>query len=114
MKKYQPSEHQEQVALVAKLRKDGFFVFAIPNGGIRDLGTRISLTHEGVLAGIPDLCIALEGGSVLWIELKTRKGGQISKAQKEIHKQLENIGHKVIIGRGAKEAYDAILQFTRR
>ena len=32
-------------------------IFAIPNGGKRDVSTAIRLNHEGVLAGVADLFI---------------------------------------------------------
>ena len=101
-----PDERDEQVSLVNELRSNGFFVFAVPNGGKRDLVTAKRLKDEGATAGIPDLQIVLDGGRVIWIELKKRKGGRVSPAQKEIHERLISLGHTVIIGYGAKDAME--------
>jgi hypothetical protein len=47
-------------------------LFAIPNGGARSLRTASRLKAEGVVPGIPDLClpVARRGFHGLWIELK--------------------------------------------
>jgi hypothetical protein len=102
-----PSEHNEQVAFVRWLRKEGHFVYAIPNGGLRDAITAKRLKDEGSMSGIPDLQVVLDGGKVVWIEMKRRKGGTVSAAQKKVHAKLEELGHVVIVGRGAKEAREA-------
>ena len=101
-----PSEHDEQVAVVRWLRKNGYFVFAVPNGGIRDAITAKRLKDEGAMSGIPDLQIVLPEGKVIWIELKRREGGRLSPVQKEVHKRLEELGHIVIVGYGAKDAME--------
>ena len=100
-----PLEREEQRALVKKLRRSGLFIYAIPNH--KDMNG-----NEGALAGIPDLQICLEGGKVIWIELKRTKGGVLSPAQKEIHARLEALGHTVIIGYGAKDAFDKLGEHT--
>lgn len=99
-----PSEHQEQVAFVRWAQARGVFVMAIPNGGLRDRVTGAKMRQEGALAGAPDLLIALDGGGVLWLEMKRRKGGRISDVQKVFHQKLEEMGHKVVIGYGANDA----------
>lgn len=104
-----PSEHDEQKALVKKLRSAGLFVFAVPNGGLRDAITAKRLKDEGATSGIPDLQIILDGGRVAWVEMKRRKGGTVSPAQKAVHERLESMGHVVVVGMGAKDAWDKIL-----
>tara|TARA_R110000787_G_C13395892_1_gene443042 strand:- start:152 stop:490 length:339 start_codon:yes stop_codon:yes gene_type:complete len=106
-----PDEHTEQVALVRKLRSKGLFVFAVPNGGLRDAITSKRLKDEGATSGIPDLCLVMPEGGMIWIELKRRKGGTVSKVQKEIHARLEALGHTVIIGYGAKDAFDKLGEY---
>tara|TARA_R110000796_G_scaffold44957_3_gene109208 strand:- start:6047 stop:6367 length:321 start_codon:yes stop_codon:yes gene_type:complete len=101
MKKSAPYERAEQDALVKKLNRMGTFVFHIPNH-------KEMHKDPGAMSGIPDLQICLEGGKVIWIELKRRKGGTVSKVQKEIHARLEALGHTVIIGYGAKDAFDKL------
>lgn len=108
--KHKASEHNEQVALVTKLRREGFFVASVPNGGKRDVREAKRLKDEGAMAGIPDLFVVLPGGRMVWIELKTRKGGRVSEAQKEVHARLETLGHVVILGKGAKDAWDQFIE----
>ena len=97
MKKSVPYESAEQNALVKNLRRKGFFVYAIPN----HKGQR---KDTGAIAGIPDLQVVLRDKKVIWIELKRTKGGVVSDDQKFVHEELENLGHTVILGIGAKDA----------
>jgi len=106
--KHKASEHNEQVALVRKLRGLGYFVLAIPNGGKRDAREAKRLKDEGVMAGIPDLLLVLPDGRSFWIELKTRKGGRVSEVQNQIHADLEELGHDVIVAKGAKDAWEQL------
>lgn len=99
-----PTEHAEQVALVNKLRAKGYLVFAIPNGGARNPIGAARLKAEGVLPGVPDLCVLLSGGRLLWVEMKRAKGGRISKAQKAMHKAMDALGHRVFVYAGTRAA----------
>ena len=99
----QPTEHSEQVALVTHLRAKGHFVFAIPNGGKRDAISAKILQSEGVLAGVPDLCLILNN-QVVWIEMKRREGGKVSEAQKKTHQIMMGLGQRIIVALGAKDA----------
>lgn len=105
-----PSEHDEQVAVVRWLRKNGHFVYAVPNGGLRDAITSKRLKDEGALSGIPDLQVVLPDGRVIWLELKRREGGRLSPVQKKVHERLEALGHVVIVGYGAKDAVEKLLK----
>lgn len=107
----EPSEHQEQVALVRKLRSMGYLVMAVPNGGLRDAITAKRLKDEGVLSGTPDLILVLEDGKVLWVEMKTRKKGRLSEAQINMQVALKQRGHYVVMGFGAKDAFEKIQPF---
>ena len=98
------SEHKEQVAVVTALRRGGYLVFAIPNGGQRGKLEGMNMKREGLMAGVPDLCICLPGGKVVWLELKRRNSGRLSAAQKEVHATMEQMGHTVIVAHGAKDA----------
>lgn len=64
------------------------------------------LKREGVVAGVPDIFVLLEGGKIVWIEMKKRKGGRLSDAQKTVHAAFAELGHDVIVGLGAKDAFD--------
>jgi hypothetical protein len=56
--------------------------FAVPNGGRRDKITGAILKREGVKAGVPDIIVVRDGGSVAFIEVKTAKG-RLSNSQTE-------------------------------
>lgn len=96
-----PKEAAEQLAIITWLRNRNYFVYEIPNHkGMR--------SHMGATEGMPDLQIVLEGGKVIWLEMKRTKGGRLSPAQKKIHAHLEALGHTVILGFGAKDAMEKL------
>ncbi len=78
-------EHIIQREIVRALRADGFFVFAIPNGGARNVVTATRLRAEGVMAGVPDLFVVDYGG--FFLEVKTATG-KLSKEQVEVGEVL--------------------------
>jgi VRR-NUC domain len=57
-------------------------VFAVPNGGSRDKREAARLKWQGVLAGVPDVLVMLDGRT-FGIEFKAPKG-RLSTAQKDI------------------------------
>ena len=98
-----PSEHFEQRETVKWFRQTykGVRIFAIPNGGARNITTAARLKVEGVSAGVPDLYVPAWR---LWIEMKRAKGGVVDKNQKDWHEYLTSIGDTVIVCRGFEEA----------
>ena len=105
-----PSEHSEQTGFVRWMREKypGLLIFAIPNGGVRDIVTGKKLKDEGVLKGVPDLMIpALK----IFVEMKRAKGGTVSPEQKEIMSYLTRHGYTCIVGYGATDASVKILKF---
>lgn len=102
------NEHHHQVLTVAWFRaqypKLASLLFAIPNGGQRNPATAAILKAEGLVAGIPDLFLAIPSGAYhgLFIEMKTPNGA-LSQAQKRIHPLLVEYGYQVGLARG----YDA-------
>lgn len=103
-----PSEHQEQAGFVQwfRARWPRVLIFAIPNGGKRNLSTARNLKLEGVVPGVPDLYIPAWG---IWVEMKRQKGGRLSPDQEEMIHYLESIGHDVIVGYGAADASEKLL-----
>ena len=71
---------------------------AIPNGGKRDIRTAAMLKAEGVKPGVPDICLPVPRGGKhgLYIELKRRKGGTVSKAQEAWIRALMAQGFVII------------------
>ena len=105
------SEHAEQSGFVTWFRTKypGVLIFAIPNGGKRDIVTAKKLQMEGVTPGVPDLFVP---ELRLWIEMK-KPGGRLSEAQKSMIEYLEGIGHTVIVAYGARDASMKVLEFLK-
>ncbi|HEX6827317.1 MAG TPA: hypothetical protein VF077_13440 [Nitrospiraceae bacterium] len=107
-----PSEHQEQVAFVRwfELRYPGVLIFAVPNGGARDLITGAMLKAEGVKQSVPDLCIPAMRA---WIEMKRRNGVKPAD-QEAMHEYLRGCGYKAAFARGCDEAIALINEWTKQ
>ena len=101
-------ERYEQAAFVTWVRKRGGFIFSIPNGGQMSFAERKVAQQTGEMAGIPDLCF-IKKGLVVWIEMKKRKGGVVSAAQKKVHTELNELNQPVIVAHGAAEARDKLI-----
>ena len=102
-----PTEHEEQRLFVQWFRRSypGVRIFAIPNGGYRGKTQAAKLKAEGVSSGVPDLFVP---AWALWIEMKRQKGGSVSLEQKDWHKYLISIGHKVLIAKGFDDAVEKL------
>lgn len=81
----------------------------IPNGGKRDVKTAINLKHEGVKAGVPDICLPVARGKFhgLYIELKVGKNKPTPKQLEWIY-ALEQEGYAVKVCYGWLEARETI------
>ena len=104
-------EHTEQVKLVQRVRAfyPDVIIAAIPNGGDRTALERVRLYSEGVLAGMPDLCVLepSSGFHGLFIEMKTKTGRQ-SKEQQEMAERLNAKGYLCLIARSANEGFNIV------
>jgi hypothetical protein len=105
-------EAREQARLVAALRckwskidnlERRPVVFHIPNGGSRNAMEASNLKTQGVLAGVPDLCIVMPGGEIIWVEMKA-EDGRVSPFQKSLHENFSALGHDPIVAYSAEEA----------
>jgi len=93
-------------------------LFAIPNGGSRNIAEAVCLKMAGVKSGMPDIClpVSVEFGvgeaalSGLWIEMKWGKG-RLSRVQKQKHGELNMQGHKVVTCYSAEAAIKAIKDY---
>lgn len=108
-----PTEHQEQIGLVNWFKRTypQYPIFAIPNGEKRAISVAKRLKAEGVVSGVPDLCIVLNDARVLWVEMKRVKSSKLSPEQKAIHAIYEELGHIVIVGYGATDASEKIVNY---
>lgn len=74
------------------------------------------LKEKGVMAGIPDICLPVPSlhHTALYIELKRRKGGRVSEAQKKVMYKLTKYGNIAVVCYGWEEARDTILNYLRQ
>ncbi len=109
------SESVEQAIVVARARNNypDLLIYAIPNGGPRDMKTAVRLKSEGVLAGMPDIVIARKRREygALYIEMKHQKQGALSKSQKDVHEALRREGYRVETCHGADAAWQTIQEY---
>lgn len=110
-------EHNEQVSLMKwwSLAHQQFgiseqLLFAIPNGGERNVIVASRLKAEGVRAGVPDLFLAHPNNEFhgLFIEMKKPKGGVVSDNQKCYLELLKCSGYAVAVCHGWIEAKQII------
>jgi hypothetical protein len=109
------SEHALQVATMHALSYIGDirkYIFAIPNGGWRDVRTASRLKAEGVRAGVWDLFFAFPHHSYggLWIELKNGRNS-LTPEQKTFREQLAG-KYAFAVCRTVQEVRDAIMHYT--
>ena len=107
-------EHTEQSKLVGMIRAfhPGVVVAAIPNGGGRTPQERVSLHAEGVLSGMPDLCVLepSKGFCGLFIEMKTQTG-VVAAAQRDIARRLNRGGYLCVTARSADDGWAVIEEY---
>lgn len=107
-----PSEDAEQALFVQWFRRNypNVRIFAIPNGGLRNIAVAMKLKVTGVVAGVPDLYIPEWN---VWIEMKKRRDGVTSKEQKDWIEYLNNIGHAAFVCAGNEAAQNVILNLAQ-
>jgi ribosomal protein L31E len=107
-------EHKEQVRVVQHVRAfyPDVVIAAIPNGGDRTASERLRMHGEGVLAGMPDLCVlrACGGFHGLFVEMKTDVGRQ-SQGQIDLEVKLRAEGYRCEVARSATEAIKIIEEY---
>lgn len=77
-------------------------IFAVPNGGSRNVAEAVKLKRIGVTAGVSDLIAILNNGKVLFIELKVGRNKQ-TELQKEFELRITELGHTYIVVRSFDE-----------
>ena len=101
-----PTESVEQIKFVVWLRKNGVRLSASANGGSRNLLEAMKLKRTGVSAGFPDIEIPIPCGPYhgLYIEMKRKKGGVLSAAQKDWIDYLNRAGYYASVAHGFEDA----------
>jgi hypothetical protein len=93
-------------ALRGPLRVPGVFAFAIGNGGKRSLTEASRFKAQGVTAGVPDLCIVIEGRAH-FLELKAAKG-RVRPEQRVVMRQLEEAGATCAVANSIELALETL------
>jgi hypothetical protein len=117
-RKLKATEHEEQVAVfdwarcMYSRKPELRLLHAIPNGSWRALTTAKRLKREGVMPGVPDMCLPVPRGKWygLYIELKS-SGGRLSKEQKQWMDALHEQGYYTSCCWGAEAAINAIIWY---
>jgi len=123
------SEHSQQVALFAWAANSVgkypqlAYMFAIPNGGLRDVRTATNLKAEGVKAGVPDIFLPVmtqtEWAKMYFgcfIEMKREKyrtyeNGGCSDAQIDFINYATNAGYYCKVCYNWREASDILMDY---
>ena len=97
-------EESIQVACVKwfRLQYPNLVIFAVPNGGSRNLYEAKNMKESGTLAGVADLVIVGNGGKVLFVEMKAGKNKQ-EDSQVLFQNKVEKLGHRYIICRSKEQ-----------
>lgn len=88
-------------------------LFAVPNGGARDVVTGKRLKDEGVRRGVPDVWLPVARGGFhgLVIELKAGERGRVSKEQGWWLERLGEQGYRAVVARSWEEATGLIVGY---
>lgn len=116
-----PTESQEAQVLVQWLQMQSLKFTHVPNETGHTMEARrraVRMKREGTSAGFPDYTILIDPaqaadhkGWVIMIELKRRKGGTVSPAQRawvDSFNALKIPGVVAVVARGAQEATDQL------
>lgn len=114
-----PSEHTEAVRFmrVVRLHEKQYpalrWLFAIPNGGWRNLTVAQKLKGEGVRRGVHDYCWPYKAGTYpgLFVELKSR-GGQPTKEQRDFAEFVQHQGYMAVFAKGWEDAWKAVCEYA--
>lgn len=100
-------EHNLQVQVINLLRNYyGLCVFAVPNGGSRNLYEARNLKNEGVMAGVSDLILVLNG-VVVFLELKAGRNKQ-QESQKIFERKVKGLGHQYYVVRSLDDVVEIL------
>lgn len=120
------TEHAHQVALFCWAGNERVtypeleWLYAVPNGGLRNPAIAAQMKAEGLRSGVPDLFlpVAKHGFYGLYIELKLFKylnyaNGGRSDEQVKWHNALTSFGYAVITCYGWEHARDTLISYLR-
>lgn len=88
-------------------------LYHIPNEGKRSIYEGARLKRQGLVPGMPDLCLpsAHGGYHALYIEMKRTKNGKVSEEQSDRLMKLHKLGNFTAVCYGWEEAKDIIEKY---
>ena len=97
-----------------RLQYPQYLLFHVPNGGRRNAREAAFLKLEGVVAGIPDLFLAVgrHGFHGLFIEMKAGKN-TTTPAQKEMMERLYRAGYSCAVCRSFEEFQIEVIKYLQ-
>jgi len=112
------SEHDEQVKLFqwAAYRLPVYpelaLMFAIPNGGQRNIVVANKLKAEGVKAGVPDIFLCAPRGNYHGLFLELKHGRNRATAEQSYWlERLERQGYRAVVVHEFEGARDALIEY---
>jgi len=87
---------QQQIFLYFSQNYPTGLIFAVPNGGSRNIIEAKRLKNTGVLAGVSDLILIMPNSKILFVEVKMPKGKQ-SEKQIKFQRKITNLKHTYAI-----------------
>ena len=111
---YHSKEADEQKVIIQYCDLKKIPIYAIPNGGYRNVIEARNLKLQGVKSGVPDMCIPLarNGYHGLYIELKVGKNKTSINQQIWLNLLADN-GYKAEVCYGAVQAIDLIAWYIK-
>ncbi len=122
MTKHLEDDHQKNLITWARMARVnsvriGDYLFAIPNGGKRNVKEAARLKAQGVKAGVSDLFLPVPASNRagLWIEMKVPKPNKssVSESQREWQERMNSAGYMAVVAYGwiaARETIKTYLQ----
>ena len=92
----------------------GKILFAVPNGGKRDVRTGALMKYEGSIRGVADLILLIpkKGFASLCIEMKTRKGTQ-SEEQIKWQREAEKYRNRYVVCHSLDEFMNEVNSYLK-
>lgn len=110
-------EHILQVACVRyfRLKYPKHIIFAIPNGGMRNIVVAAKMKAEGATAGVPDLFVPHPNGIYcgMFIEMKNGKCGRLTANQKAMIERLTAKGYYCCVAHDIDEFIEETDKYFR-
>jgi hypothetical protein len=94
------------------------YIFAIPNGGKRNVREAARMKRQGVKAGVSDVFVPIPTLKYhgLWIEMKAPKGKakpKVQTNQQEWIERMNGIGYRAVVCYGWVEAKAVITEYLQ-